>query len=33
MGEGVGEVGDHAAYSETIMEVSRTEMRYKVVFC
>ena len=32
VGEGVGEVGDHAAYSETIMVVSRTEMRYKVVF-
>ena len=32
MGEEVGEVGDHAAYSETIMVVSRTEMRYKVVF-
>ena len=25
MGEGVGEAGDHTAYSETIMEVSRTE--------
>ena len=25
MGEGVGEAGDHAAYSETIMEVSITE--------